>query len=344
MAKRWFNSSGEEEDVVLSTRVRVARNLKDYKFPELISLDESDTMTESILDTVKEDLEADYNFFKVLDLDLLHRRNYIENHLISPALIKKPDRSSFLLKEDESVSIMINEEDHIRVQSLLAGLNLEKAWKIVDRIDDNLESKLDYAFHRDLGYLTSCPTNIGTGLRASAMVHIPSLSMSGYVDSLIHGLSKIGLTVRGIYGEGTEALGNLYQISNQITLGEEEEVIIEKLKRVIYQVIDKEREVRAFLLSNREKELEDRVFRSLGIVKNARIMSSKEAMAHISNIRLGLETDMIDDLTYRDITELIISIQPANIQMICGEELSKIDRDCKRAELIREYFISEEVV
>lgn len=343
MTKRWFDSPGQEEDVVLSTRIRIARNLRSYNFPEIITLEESDGLTENVLDTVKNSFESNYSFHKIANLDLLDRRNYIENHLISPGLTKRPDHSSFLLRDDENASIMINEEDHIRIQSLLPGLDLEKGWSIVDEIDDSLESNLDYAFHEQLGYLTSCPTNIGTGLRASAMVHIPSLSMSGYVNSLIQGLNKIGLTVRGIYGEGTEALGNLYQISNQVTLGEEEKVIIEKLKRVIYQVIDKERKVRSLILDNRKEELEDRVYRSLGIVKNARIMSSREAMAHISNIRLGIETGLIKDLTYRDITELIISVQPANIQMTSGSELNKKKRDYNRAELIREYFISEEV-
>lgn len=342
MSERWFNYSGDEEDVVLSTRVRVARNLKDYRFPELITEDEARELTDAIVETVDMESNNKYEFFSLEDMDSINRTKYIENHLISPRLIKNPSLSSFFLREDESISIMVNEEDHIRIQSLLPGLNLEKAWTMVDKLDDELESKLDYAFDEDLGYLTSCPTNVGTGLRASAMVHIPALSMSGYIDSLIQGLGKIGLTVRGIYGEGSEALGNLYQISNQVTLGDREEDIIEKLKRVIYQVIDKERKVRSIIMASKEEELEDRIYRSLGILKNARIMSSREAMAHISNIRLGIETGILDDLEYREITELIISVQPANIQ-ICYGESNKYKRDFNRAKFIREYFMTEEV-
>lgn len=341
--ERWFDSQGEEEDVVLSTRVRIARNLKDYNFPEIISLEESDRLTEDVLDTFRDSFDDNYSFHKVESLNILDRQNYIENHLISPRLIQRPEYSSFLLKDDESISVMINEEDHLRIQSLLPGLNLDKAWNIVDEIDNKIEKKLNYAFNEDLGFLTSCPTNLGTGLRVSAMVHIPALALTGYLNSMIQGFNKIGLTVRGIYGEGTEALGNLYQISNQVTLGESEETIIKKLRGVIYQVIDKEREVRQSLLLNRRIEFEDRVFRSYGILKNSRIISSKEAMAHISNIRFAMEGKLIDGFNYKEITELIISIQPAHIQKGYENQLDKKERDVKRADLIRNFFISKEV-
>lgn len=341
--KKWFDSTGTEEDVVISTRVRIARNIKDYKFPETINMEEADKLTENILDIFKDNFDENYSFIKIENIDNLDRQNYVESHLISPRLIKKPEYSSFLLKEDETVSIMINEEDHLRVQSLLSGLNIDKAWEIVNDIDDKIEKKLDYAFNENFGYLTSCPTNLGTGLRVSTMVHIPAISVSGYLNSMIYGFNKIGLTVRGIYGEGSKGLGNLYQISNQVTLGENEKTIIEKLRGVIYQVIEKERELREFLLLNRRDDFEDRVFRSYGILENARIVSSKEAMAHISNIRLGMEAGLIDKFNYRDITELIISVQPAHIQKQFDTNLGKKDRDIKRAELIRKFFISKEV-
>ncbi len=232
---------------------------------------------------------------------------------------------------------MINEEDHLRIQVLLPGLNFEEGWKLCNEIDDFLESTLNFAFDEDFGYLTSCPTNVGTGLRASAMVHIPSLVITGYVDSLIQGLNKIGLAVRGIHGEGTKAIGNLYQISNQTTLGEGgEEEIIEKLRNVIYQIINKERDVRNNLLINKTKEVEDKVFRSLGILKYSRLMTSREAMAHLSNVRLGKEMGIIDDIDYNKIIKLMIDIQPASIQKTANKELNKEERDTRRAGLIRE--------
>lgn len=242
-----------------------------------------------------------------------------------------------MLRHDGNVTIMINEEDHLRIQVLFPGLNFEEGWKLGNSIDDFLEKTLNFAFHEDFGYLTSCPTNVGTGLRASAMVHIPSLAMTGYINNLIQGLNKIGLIVRGIYGEGTEAVGDLYQISNQVTLGEEEDKIIETLKNVIYQVMANERDIRNNLLDKRKNEMEDRVFRSLGILKYSRRISSGEAMKHISNVRLGMEMGIIGDMDFSEITKLMIEIQPASIQKNANKELTKEERDIRRAAFIREF-------
>ena len=333
---KWYEKSGSEEDVVISTRIRIARNLENYRFPQRMKVDESEKLTQEVLNVMK-DLSNNgyYRFIRISDLTSLERILFVEEHLISPSLMQKLDYGSFLLRDDEKVTIMINEEDHLRTQVLLSGLNFEKGWKLVDEIDDFLESKLSFAFHENFGYLTSCPTNVGTGLRASAMVHIPSLVMTGYINNLIQGLNKIGLTVRGIYGEGTEVIGDLYQISNQITLGEEEEEIIEKLKSVIYQIISKEREIRNNLFLKRKNEMEDKIFRSLGLLRNSRIMSSREAMRHISNVRLGREMGIITDVDYKKMTELMIEIQPAGIQRDVNMELTKEERDIRRATLIR---------
>lgn len=335
--KKWFEESGLEEDVVVSTRVRIARNLQNYRFPQSMKIEESEKLTQEILNAMKKYPSNDkYKFVRIRDITPVERVAFIEEHLISPGLIKKIDYSSFLLRDDENITIMINEEDHLRIQVLLPGLNFEKGWKLGNETDDFLESNLNFAFHEDFGYLTSCPTNVGTGLRVSAMVHIPSLVITGYINNFIYGLNKIGLTVRGIYGEGTKGIGDLYQISNQITLGEEEEKIIEKLKNVIYQVITKERDLRDNLYSKRKNEMEDRVFRSLGLLKYSRIMSSMEAMKHISNVRLGMEMGIISNIDFKEITKLIIKTQPANIQRNANQELGKEERDIKRAALIRE--------
>lgn len=339
-----FNTRENVDDIVLSTRIRIARNLSDYKFPEIINLEESDRLTTDILNSIKNNFEDNYSFHKMENIEINDRKNFIEDHLISPRLIKKPEMSSFLLKDDKSVSIMINEEDHLRIQSFLPGFDLDAGWNIVNEIDNKLEKELDYAFDEDLGYLTSCPTNIGTGLRVSAMVHLPALTVTGYINSLINELNKIGLTVRGIYGEGSSIQGNLYQISNQITLGESEETIIKKIRGIIFQIIDRERELRNFLLLNRRDEFEDRVFRSYGILRNARIISSKEAMEHISNIRIGIAVGLINNIEFDDINKLIISIQPAHIQNDEENILDKKERDIKRAGFIRNALKCGEVI
>ncbi len=334
---KWYEIAGPEADVVISTRIRIARNLEGYRFPQEITLEEAEKLTEEILNGVKAIPNNDnYKFIRIGNLSPTDRMVYIEEHLISPGLIKNIDKGSFLLRGDENITIMINEEDHIRTQVLLPGLKLEKGWQVCNEIDNCLEKTLDYAFHEDFGYLTACPTNVGTGLRASAMVHLPSLTMTGHINNLVNGLNKIGLTVRGIYGEGTDAIGNLYQISNQTTLGEKEEKIIEKLKNVIYQIIERERILRADLLCKREIEMEDMIMRSLGILKYSRRMSSMEAMKHLSNVRLGMEMGIIKNMDFKDISKLMIDIQEASIQKNLEKDMSKEERDIQRAILIRE--------
>ncbi|HSH35930.1 protein arginine kinase, partial [Schnuerera sp.] len=329
---KWVEGTSSEEDVVVSTRIRLARNLKNYRFPQKMNIEESEKLTQEILNAMKDLFSnINYKFIRINNLTPLERVIFIEEHLISPGLIQKPDYGSFLLREDEKTTIMINEEDHLRIQTLLPGLNFEKGWDISSEIDDFLEGSLDFAFHEEFGYLTACPTNVGTGLRASVMVHLPSLSITGHVNNLINGLNKIGVTVRGLYGEGTEALGNLYQISNQITLGEGEEQIINKLKNVIHQILDKERNVRNNLLNKRKNEMEDKIFRSLGILKYSRNITSKEAMKLLSNVRLGIEMGIINDIEFKEITKLMIEVQPASIQKYASKELTQEERDMFRS-------------
>lgn len=237
---------------------------------------------------------------------------------------------------------MINEEDHIRIQTLFPGFNLNDAWKLCSAIDDKLGEKFEYAFDEKWGYLTACPTNVGTGLRASVMLHLPCISMTKTINSLVEGLREIGLTVRGLYGEGSEALGNLYQISNQVTLGVSEEEIINKLNKVVYQIIQRERKTREYLKDNKTIELENRVYRSYGILSYARIMSSKEAMKHLSNIRLGWEMGLFKNDKFRNIFNLMIEVQPANIQKRFDRDMNDEDRDIARAKIIRDYMYNLE--
>jgi protein arginine kinase len=335
---KWLEGPATDLDVVISTRVRVARNLEHYKFPDLMTVEESDDLTDEILNAIKDsDEDKNYRFIRIRDLNPRERLVFIEEHLISPGLIQNLDKSSFLIRSDERATIMINEEDHIRIQTLFSGLKLLEGWELCSQIDDNLEQKIDYAFDEKLGFLTSCPTNVGTGLRASVMVHLPCLSMTGHINTIIEALRKVGLTVRGLYGEGSEALGNLYQISNQITLGESEEEIIKKLNKVINQIVARERNTRRYLLETKKLELEDKIYRSLGILTHSRLMSSKEAMNHLSNIKLGWDINLIQNDKFKEIVKLMIDIQPANIQKTLEKDMPSGERDNARAEIIRTF-------
>lgn len=339
----WLTNDGPDQDVVISTRLRVARNLSSYKFPLFSSIEEADEVTDSVLNSVKENFDGEnYNFYRVRDLEQRERQTYIEEHLISPFLVQNPDKSSFLVRKDGRVTIMINEEDHIRIQTLTPGLNFDEGWKLCSDIDDKLEKSLEYSFDEDFGYLTTCPTNVGTGLRASVMLHLPCLSIAGHMNSIIESLRKIGLAVRGVYGEGSNASGFLYQISNQITLGESEEDIINKLNKVIKQLVNRERNTRDWLKDYRKTELEDRVYRSRGILENSRIISSEEAINHLSNVKLGYEAGIFMDEKAGKILPLMIDIRPFNIQKGQKEGMEDSQRDILRASKIREYFNSME--
>ncbi|OLS02175.1 protein arginine kinase [Tissierella creatinophila] len=340
---QWLDEIGEEEDIVISTRVRVARNLSKYKFPEYMSISESDNLTDDVLNRVKKEESDEYKFKRLRDLNKLEQRVYVEDHLISPSILKNENIGSFLLRKDEKATIMINEEDHLRIQTLFPGLNLEKAWELCSSIDDFLEEELKYAYDSDLGYLTACPTNVGTGLRASVMLHLPCVSMTGSISVIIEGLRKIGLTARGLYGEGSEALGFLYQISNQITLGDTEEEIINKLDKVVHQILTRERNTRKYLTSNRLVEMENKVYRSLGILKYSRILSSTEAMEHLSNIRMGETMNILKNKELSSAIKLMIDIQPANIQKKLNKEMNSKERDIERARMMREFTLGVEV-
>lgn len=340
---KWLDDNIVHQDVVISSRTRVARNLVDYTFPLYMTVGESDSLTDDVLNSIKENyMNWNFKFLRIRDLTPRERLSYIEDHLISPDLIQKLDKSSFLLRDDEKVTIMINEEDHLRIQTLMPGLNLSECWDLCSNIDDCLESELEFAFHEDMGYLTACPTNVGTGLRASVMLHLPCLTMTRNINSLVEALRKVGLTIRGIYGEGSEAIGNLYQISNQTTLGETEEEIIDKLNKIVSQVVTRERNTRKYLLENKGLELEDKLFRSFGILSNCRLINSKEAMNHLSNVKLAFDAGLLNNEKLEKIIELMIKIRPATIQKDYKKDMDQVERDRIRADIIRDYFLNME--
>ncbi len=335
---RWLDNPNKD-DVVVSTRLRVARNLKDKVFPIYSTDQQADEVKELIKGAVANLFqEGEYSYHQLKELEPRENMRYMEDHLISPVLVDHWKKSSFFLRDDEKVTIMINEEDHIRLQTLLPGLDLIQGWKLCSEIDDTLESVLDFAWHEEYGYLTSCPTNTGTGLRASVMLHMPGVTITGHISNIIDALRKIGLTIRGIYGEGTEAVGHLYQVSNQLTLGESEDEIIEKLNRVVLQLIRREKNTREYLADKKRLEIEDKVYRSLGILRSARLISSKEAMEMISNIKLGRDLGMIGNQQWEDLIKLMIDIKPGNIQNRLGRSMNRVERDETRAEIIRDYF------
>jgi protein arginine kinase len=267
----------------------------------------------------------------------VERHVLVEKHLVSPDFLKgNPAGKAVVIRQDETVSIMVNEEDHLRIQCLMPGLALQECWELAGAVDDALEATLEYAFNEEFGYLSACPTNVGTGLRASVMMHLPGLAATGMIEEVIPGLSKLGLTVRGLYGEGTKAAGSFFQVSNQITLGRQEEEIINNLTALVRRLVSQEREARRRLHQEQRGALEDRVFRSYGVLQYARVLTSEEAMRSLSDLRLGLALKIIKRIPLSLVSELMVLSQPAFLIRLAGKELKPAERDVLRAQLIRE--------
>lgn len=341
----WMSEEGPDSDIVLSSRIRLARNFEDYKFPTIFSHEEAKMIIvnmEEILGRSRFQKFGQMELLKIDELQPLQKRVLVEKHLISPQLAEESPYGAVLLTENEEVSIMINEEDHIRIQCLFPGLQLSQALDAANEIDDWLESNIQYAFDEKHGYLTSCPTNVGTGLRASVMMHLPGLILTQQINRIIPAINQLGLVVRGIYGEGSEALGNIFQISNQITLGKSEEDIGRDLKGVVSQLISQERSAREALRKTSNIQLEDRIFRSLGVLSNSRIIESKEAAKCLSDVRLGIDIGFIENLPKTILNELMILTQPGFLQQYAGGPLRPHERDIRRAALIRERLIMEQ--
>ncbi|HOG63126.1 MAG TPA: protein arginine kinase [Sedimentibacter sp.] len=316
----------------MTSRIRLARNLKNYKLPIYMTESESNSVINEIYNAVSK--HENYKLTYMKDLSDVKKNSLIENHIISPALANKRNEGAFLLSPDGKTSVMINEEDHIRIQTIEDGLSLKECWKLSNEVDDIIEESVDYAFDRELGYITACPTNIGTGMRASVMLHLPALSITNQIDKLLYGVSQLGVAVRGVYGEGTKSIGHLYQISNQGTLGASEETLIDKINQIVMQIIDKEKNTREHLMKNNYDDLEDDFCRAYGLLTNARKMTVDEAMKLLSLIKLGSEMGITPMVKGKNIYQLMIWIQPNNISTI-DAELSPKDRDKKRAEIIR---------
>jgi protein arginine kinase len=333
----WLSPYGGNQPIIISSRVRLARNLAKLPFPGWAKKSERMRILEEIKPEVDE-LEPMREAFseQLNELTAIEKQVLVERHLISREHAAKGIGSAVIIDPVQTISIMINEEDHLRMQAIASGLQLQKTFEMIDGVDTALEAHLDFAFDPELGYLTACPTNVGTGMRASAMVHLPGLVLCEQINQVVNSVNKIGLAVRGLYGEGTEAMGNLFQVSNQTTLGETEDQIIERLNKVIETLIQRESQARANLMETKRTVLMDQVGRAYGILGNACSVASKEALNLLSVMRLGVDLGFFPEQGRAVINQLLMETQPAHLQYISKQKLSAEERDNLRADLIRE--------
>ena len=332
----WLRGDGPQSQIVVSSRVRLARNLRNFPFPGWAKKPDRIGVLECVKPAVEAlpEMAESHSVFSQ-DLSALEKQVLVERHLISREHAAKGVGSAVVMNKKQTLSIMVNEEDHLRMQAIRSGLQLKSAFKMIDKVDSELGEKLDFAFHTKLGFLTACPTNVGTGMRASAMMHLPGLVLSEQINQVIQAVNKVGLAVRGLYGEGTEALGNLFQISNQITLGEEEGEIISRLNKVIEQVIHHEENARMGLLQKKLVTLLDNVGRAYGILRYAHSMASKEALNLLSYLKLGVDLGFFPDECRQIVDELFIETQPAHLQKSTQQKLQAEERDTLRADIVR---------
>lgn len=326
----WYFENGPEGDVVVSTRIRFARNIAGHKFNSVATKEDA----EKVLDIFKNNnIVPELKFIRLDDLDELMQNSLVEKHIISRDILNI-DGAGLLLNADEEICVMINEEDHIRIQAMKPGLELEKTLKIAEDIDKKISEKVEYAYSDLYGYLTTCPTNVGTGLRASVMLHLPALRITGRIGRVLDVVNKVNLDVRGVYGEGSEAVGDMYQVSNKVSLGVTNEEIISSVKSITQKIIEQEKNAREYL-KTKGIDFEDRVCRDYGILSNARKLSYDECAKLVSMVKLGVDMGIIKNIDSEKVNEISIIAKPATLQKCCKEMLGPKERDIKRAELIK---------
>jgi len=321
----------------MSSRIRLARNLADYPFIRRCNDIDKANLETTVRERIKgNDALSELQFINVAELDLLDRQLLVERQLISRELANSDGARSVAIDNAERLSLMVNEEDHLRLQVIKSGLDIDGAWEQINALDDQIETHLTYAFHPEFGYLTACPTNVGTGMRVSVLVHLPALVITKEIEKVFRSAQKINLVVRGLYGEGTQAMGDFYQVSNQITLGRSESELIEMVSDVIRSVIEYERKARDFLINERQNDLFDQVFRAYGLLQNAQQIRSEETMHLLSRVRMGINLGLIADLEIPDVNQLFIRTQPAHLQKIHQTELDSDQRNIERANYLQE--------
>lgn len=332
----WVKEVGPDQDVVLSSRARLARNLSSAPFPNRAD----DHQLRAVLTAVSAAMGGVPGVgLRVVELSgiaPLERQILVEKHLASPDLTRDARSRAIATNAEETVSVMVNEEDHLRIQAILPGLQLGNALDLANRVDDGLQGSLQYAFCEVTGYLTACPTNAGTGLRASVMMHLPALTATNQIGALLQNVSHLGLAVRGLFGEGSAATGGVYQVSNQVTLGLREDEIVSNLTGVTRQIVGHEREARRSLVEGLRLRLEDRVWRAYGVLKEARVLPTREAAALLSDVRLGIDVGLVPGVGPSIFNELLVAVQPAFLQKMMGRDMDADERDSARATLVRE--------
>lgn len=332
----WLKGTGPNSNIVMSSRVRLARNLARLPFPNRANKKGLAEVIKEVEEAMgKIDLLKDATLFKISELDSVDKQFLVERHLMSHEHATHPDGKGLIVSREEVLSIMVNEEDHLRIQVMQSGFNLHETWKIINTIDDAISEQLEYAYMPDWGYLTACPTNTGTGMRGSVMLHLPALVMTKQINKVLAAISKLSFTSRGFYGEGTHASGNFFQISNQVALGHSEDEIIQNINGLIRQVIEQEEQARQALLLQNRPMLEDKICRSHGLLKNAHIISSEETAELLSMVRLGLDVGLVKNVSRVAINELFLMVQPAHLQKMESRKLTTPERDERRASLIR---------
>jgi protein arginine kinase len=334
----WLRGGGPESDIVISSRIRLARNLADFPFIRRCTPADLAAIETMLRARIRETEEfRNLLYIDVAELSPVDRQFLVERQLISREHAEGSGPRSVAIGEKEKFSVMINEEDHLRMQVMNSGLDLEAAWRQINQLDDIVGSRVTYAYHERLGFLTACPTNVGTGMRVSVMLHLPALVLTRQIEKVFRSLQKISLVVRGLYGEGSQAMGDFYQISNQITLGRSEEDLLKQVGEVVPVLIDYERRAREFLVRESQKDLHDRVSRALGILCNAQTISSEETMHLLSSVRMGINLRLIQDLEIPTVNKLFIHTQPAHLQKLRGMELDTADRNIERAMYLRQH-------
>lgn len=332
----WLKGDGPESDIVVSCRVRLARNIAGFPFITKMSADARHQVVQLVRGALKTSPQNQpMHFIDVETLSTLDCQLLTERQLISRELARGEGARGVVISGGERHSVMINEEDHLRIQVLHSGLTLEDCWKDCDSLDDQIEARTSYAFHDQLGYLTACPTNVGTGIRVSVMMHLPALRLTREIQKVNQAAQKINLAVRGLYGEGSQAMGDFYQISNQVTLGKSEPELIANVQEVVSHIIGWERRVRDLLLKDKKGELHDQVARAFGVLTSARAISSEETMHLLSSLRMGIRLGLIGNLDTATVNELFIHTQPAHLQKLQGEPLESTERNLARATYLR---------
>jgi len=335
----WLNDQGPDSNIIISSRIRLARNINNFLFSSRATIIQKNKILNKVFSSCSSIPSLKGSFCEEMDkIDDLNKQFLLERHLISRELLNDPQGKGVCISRDEKISLMINEEDHLRLQVIVSGFDLDNAWSIINKVDDGLSEHLEFSFSPDFGYLTNCPTNVGTGLRASCMLHLPALILTKRINKILELLAKLSFTTRGLFGEGTQALGDFFQVSNQVSLGVSEHEIIENLTGAVKQVKEQELLSRDILMNKHKSTLEDNVWRSYGVLKNCRLISTKEALSHLSMLCIGLDLGIIEGIKRDLVNSLFILVQPAHLQKIEGKTLKEGQRDYIRAQILREKF------